>query len=284
MSKQFDVVVGNPPYQKKRDPKDKKTQPIWQDFVDLSFKICKENGYICLVHPSGWRNVNGVFKKIGNKIKSKQIVYLNMNHFREGQKIFNVAIDFDWYCLKNTKNNNFLTTIKFQDNIIKDVDISNLEFIPSKMFDEVIGLIAKEGEEKVEILADSSHHTQSGLQKGFMSKKETKRFKYPCVYTVRSKNEPTFYWSSKKNGHFGIPKVIWGNGASGVIVDKKGEYSLTQYAYAIVDKVKNLKNIQKALKTEKFIKGIMGFEHSLGDKYNRRMIATFRKDFWKEFV
>jgi hypothetical protein len=51
-----------------------------------------------------------------------------------------------------------------------------------------------------------------------------------------------------------------------------------------VDEPSNLPLIEKALKNEKFISKIMLFKDGLGDKYNRKVIATFRKDFWKEFV
>lgn len=52
----------------------------------------------------------------------------------------------------------------------------------------------------------------------------------------------------------------------------------------IIDETKNLPFILKALKSEHFIKNIMGFRESFGDKYNKKIIATFRKDFWKEFL
>ena len=80
------------------------------------------------------------------------------------------------------------------------------------------------------------------------------------------------------------PKVIFANGASGVVIDYNGDLGLTEFAYAIIDEVENLENIKNALLSEKFIKKVMNFKNSLGDKYNRKIIATFRKDFWKEFI
>ena len=67
-------------------------------------------------------------------------------------------------------------------------------------------------------------------------------------------------------------------------MDKEGKYGLTEFTYSIVDDVKNLEMIQKALKSEDFIKNIMGYEKGVGHIYNRRIMETFRKDFWKEFV
>lgn len=304
--KHFDCVVGNPPYQMRKEGF-KKTQPLWHLFVQKSLTLLKEGGYMVMVHPGGWRNVDGVFKETQNILKSKEMMFLKLHNFKKGQEMFDAAITFDYYILRNRKNNGFLTKIVFEDDKEFDVDISKLEFIPNESFDEVIKLIAVDGEDRVETLHSYSTYetrkeymskdrtnvtvlysrSEYGTDKKNMAKNRTNEFQYPCVYTVKSPdkgNTPTFWYSSEKKGHFGIPKVIWGNGATGVIVDKNGEYGLTQFAYAIIDDVENLENIKKAMQTERFIRNIMGFKHSLGDKYNRKIIATFRKDFWKEFM
>jgi hypothetical protein len=277
--KKFDVIVMNPPFET-RNKSEKKTRPLWQDFVKKSIDICAKNGHVVNVHPSGWRSVEGRFKETQNLLKSKQMMYLEMHHFKEGQDVFDAAIDYDWYVLKNTENDG-LTKIKFQDESEDQIDISQYEFIPNGMFREIMQLVAKKDEEKVSMISESAYHTQ---RLNVMSKEKTATNPYPCVYTVNSSGIPTFWYSNYNKVHFGIPKVIWANGASGVMIDAKGEYGLTQFARAIVDDVENLAHIKKAMESERFIKNIMGFKHSLGDKYNRKIIATFRKDFWKEFI
>ena len=278
----FDVIIANYPFQELKEG-NTKSKAIWPSFVKKSFDLCKENGYICAIHPSGWRNVGGMFKDIQNILKSKAMKFLKLHSFKDGSDIFGCKTTFDYYVLQNTDNNS-LTDIVFEDGVEERVDISNLEFIPNEHFDEVMSLVAKVGEEKVKIINNSSYHHQ----REHMSKEQSNIFRYPCVYTVRSplkNNEPTFYFSSTTDkGHFGIHKIIFAGGASGVVIDKNGEYGLTEFASAIVDDPKNLDNIKKALQSERFIRNIMGFKASLGDKYNRKIIATFRKDFWKEFV
>jgi hypothetical protein len=118
-----------------------------------------------------------------------------------------------------------------------------------------------------------------------MLKDETDVNKYPCVYMVSYKDVANIRYSSINNkGHFGETKVIWAAGSSGVIIDKDGKYALTEFASGLVESSENLDLVFKALKNEHFIKKIMLFKNGLGDKYNRKIIATFRKDFWKEFL
>jgi len=274
----FDLIIQNPPYQMQKEGF-KKTQPLWHLFVQKSLNFLNNDSYMIMVHPGSWRNVDGMFQETKVKMTSKQILYLNMNSTKVGFDIFGANIDFDYYLLKNT-NSKIDTDIVDMNNNIYSVSLKNIDFIPNSNISEVLNLVAKPGEEKIFLIWDSKHHTQR-LDR--MSKIKDDTFKYPCLYTVGKKN-PGFWYSKDKSTHFDLPKVIWGNGLTDVITDSSGKYGLTQFAYAIVDEINNLENIQKALKSERFIKEIMGYNKGVGHIYNRKIIATFRKDFWKEFI
>jgi hypothetical protein len=119
-----------------------------------------------------------------------------------------------------------------------------------------MSMIAKNGEENVDVIHDHSlYETRKswmsktkteenvdviyerslyGTDKKHMSKTKTEEYKYPCVYTVNSKSEPSFFYSSIKHGQFGVPKFIWSNGrisSIGSYIDINGDYGLTQFAY-----------------------------------------------------
>jgi len=70
--------------------------------------------------------------------------------------------------------------------------------------------------------------------------------------------ETNFWYSNIKKCHFNTPKVIWTNGTSDVIVDKNGDFGLTQFAYAIVDSIENLEHIKNAMLNPEFITCICG--------------------------
>jgi hypothetical protein len=91
-------------------------------------------------------------------------------------------------------------------------------------------------------------------------------------------------YSKERKGHFGIPKVIWSNGLGTYpIIDKDGEYGLTQFSYGIVDKIENLNKIKTALESERFIR-MMSYVKFTNNKYNYKVIGLFIKDFWRYFI
>jgi hypothetical protein len=277
---EFDVVLGNPPYQKKVGPN--KTEAIWPKFVQKSFEMCKKGGYVSLIHPSGWRNVDGKFKETQKLLLSKDIKYLEIHNEKDGLKLFGAETRYDWYVVKNVDNSG-LTKIKGQKGDTIKINLINREFIPNDNIDNIYSLLPQNNEETVEIISDSSYHTQ----RSFMSKTQNELFTYPCVYTVKSADEETLWFSDKNNnGHFDIPKLIWSNGriiSVGSVIDTNGDYGLTQFAYAIVDTPENLPLIKKVFDS-KIFRNLME-DCAVSDmSINRKIIATFRKDFWKEFL
>jgi hypothetical protein len=235
----FDIIVGNPPYQEQKEG-NKKTQPLWHRFVEKSInKNLVEDGFFVMVHPNGWRNVDGVFKNVQQLMLDREIHYLNMNSFSDGLKTFGANTTYDFYCLKNTLNSNNITKIVDIDDNIYRVNVKGKEFIPSCDVKKVYSLLAKDGEETVEILHSYSAYE---TRKDYMSKEQTSEFKYVCANGVRKGGILTkMYSTTNENGHFGIPKVMWYDAAgSGVYVDETGEFGQTQFVKSIVDDVCSL--------------------------------------------
>ena len=280
---EFDIVLGNPPYQLKVGPN--KTESLWNKFVKKSFEICRDGGYVSLIHPNGWRNIDGKYKDIQQLLKSKNITYLSLNGVEEGQKIFNATTPFDWYVVKNIENSQE-TLIKFQDNTTKLVDLRNIQILPNGMFDDIMSLIANENEEKVNMIHSYSAYE---TRQNFMSKTSSEEYPYPCVYSVLTNGNVNFMYSSNnQRGHFGVPKLIFGNGTNPTsIIDREGQYGLTQFAFGIVDSPENLPLIERAIKSEKFQKINKNTKYvaTAGNPLvYPKIVELFRKDFWREFI
>ena len=277
----FDVVMGNPPFQEKVGPN--KTETLWGKFIIKSLTILKSSGYLVFVHPSGWRNIDGKFKTIQKEILTRNLQYLEIHNEKDGMKTFTSETRYDWYVLQNEIVDNTNTIIKFQDGTTNTINVNGLEFIPNGEYEKIMSMIAKNGEENVEVIHDYSLYE---TRKSWMSRTKTEEYKYPCVYTVNSKSEPSFFYSSIKHGQFGVPKFIWSNGrisSIGSYVDINGDYGLTQFAYAIVDKPENLPKIKEVFDSKDF-RNLMELCAVGQLTVNYKVISIFKKDFWKEFI
>jgi hypothetical protein len=275
----FDAVVSNPPYQDNKGAH----CTLWDKFVLFSLTTLASSGYLLTIHPSGWRNIAGKFKKAQNEILSKNLIYLEIHDSNDGQKTFGCGTRYDWYLLKNEIVDKTDTIVRFQDGKMLKVNLKNEEFIPSGEYNLLKSLYALEGQEKVNVIHSYGlYETRSES----ISKNCEGEFKHPVIYTISSKNVKTILYSSKKQGHYDVPKLIWSNGSiktSRSYLDINGEYAMTQFTYGIADKPENLKDIQKAFDSPKF-RDLMEF-CAVGQQHiNHKIIALFRKNFYKEFI
>lgn len=281
--KKFNVVIMNPPYQapKKNDGgQGQNGDYLWQHFVEKAFSLVKEDGYVCAIHPGGWRIPSKKYQKVFDILMENKLEYLEIHDFEDGRKTFRCTTRYDWYICKNEKGKCQTTIIDEKGEKVV-IDISTLPVIPNAMIEEIAKITSNEDSKCVDFLYSRSAY---GTDKKNMSQEKTGNFIYPCVYSLPQKGHQFFYSNTNQNGHFGIPKVIWSNGAgSDVIVDKNGEYGLTQFSYAIAADRNDLENIKKAIQSEKF-QEICGMVKTTLDRYSKNFMMRLKKDFWKEFV
>jgi hypothetical protein len=276
----FDVVIGNPPYQKKVGPK--KTEAIWPKFVEKSFDICKVGGYVSLIHPSGWRNVDGKFKDTQKLLLSKDVKYLEIHNEKDGLKTFGAETRYDWYVVENNDNGGN-TEIKGQRGDSVDINLIGKEFIPNDSVEIIYDLVGDD-EDTVEILHSYSDYE---TRKPHMSKVKNDEYTHPIVYTVPKGDTLNLMYSSHyTDKHLGKSKLIWSNGrimSVGSVIDENGDFGLTQFSYGIIDEPKNLPLIKKVFDS-KIFRDLME-DCAVSDmSINRKIIGTFKKDFWKYFL
>jgi hypothetical protein len=119
----FDVIIGNPPYQEKVGPN--KTEPLWNKFVKKAIELCNTNGYVAMIHPSGWRNIEGKFKDIQKLILSKKVYFLSIHNEKDGLETFGAETRYDYYVLQNVENDGSETMVRFQDGQVKNIVTGN---------------------------------------------------------------------------------------------------------------------------------------------------------------
>ena len=290
VKKGFDAVIGNPPYQKAN--KNKGTgNTLWNEFVNKAIEVwLLEDGYLLFVHPRGWRQIGN---KTGILMRTKQIIYLNMNDVKKGLALFKASTDYDYYLLENKDVYKETIINDYQDKEYSYLINDSLKFIPNHSFKDVFKIISKTKERDNGFIYSRSAYATEKDHVLSKIKKETyedytKRaikdgFKYPCVYSINAKNIVSLRWSSTKdNGHFGIKKFIFSNG-QGYIQDVEGKYGLTEWAYAIKCKEEDMQKVEKSFISDEF-KNIVDAIHLTSNKYNHKILTLFKKDFWKIFL
>jgi hypothetical protein len=277
----FDFVIGNPPYQgKSRGESMGAGHTLWDKFVEKALALVKDGGYISMIHPAGWRRPTGNMRATGDLLRKKQIEYLELHNFQDGQKTFNVCSRYDWYVLHNVSAHK-PTSIIDEDGNNNSIDISLIPCIPNGMMDKIIPLLATNKDEEISLLRSQSAYE---TRRDWMSEEESENNKFPCIYSLPLKGIQIKWSSINTSGHFGVPKVIFSNGAaSQIIVDKDGKYGLTQFAFSIVDTPENLPKIKQAMESPEFIELCKSMRFTL-DRYDVGFISCLKKDFWKEFV
>jgi len=276
----FDIIMGNPPYQYHK-LNSKNSKAIWHLFVLNSTYLINMNGYLVYITPSGWRDILGNYREVFDYIKIHNLIYLSMNDYKTGSNIFGVGTNFDYYIVQHKQRNDNLTIVKDIDGNISEINLNKYEFIPSGKFQLINKLLAK-NKKSVEILYDRNMY---GTDKKNTSKTKNDDFKYPCCYSITQKDGLKLYYSNEKKGHFGIPKVIWSNGAGTYpIIDDKGNFGLTEFCYAIIDEKENLFKIKNAMNDPKFIDLMKYLKFKKDNKYNYKIIALFKKDFYMSFI
>jgi hypothetical protein len=278
---QFDLVMGNPPYQ---DANGASNGTLWDKFIKTSLSNLAMNGLLIFVNPSGWRNKDGKFKEIQRDLLSKKLIYLEIHNERDGLRTFASETRYDWYVLQNTPSDKrHKTIIKAQDGKIIKLALFGLDFIPNENIHYIISLIVKHNEKSVKVLYS---RTTYGTDKSWMDKTMHDEFIHPCVYTVNSEDKPSLFFSTRKSDFFGVPKMIWSNGritSVGSFVDREGKYGLTNFSYAIADEPKNLENIKRAFDSSSFRK-VMEACAVGQNSINYKAISMMKHDFWKRFI
>ena len=273
----FDVVIGNPPYQDANGKSAAKGQ-LWPYFVEKSINLCKDEGYVALIHPSPWRKPE---HKTWNILTSNEIEYLEIHSKKDGQKTFGASTRYDWYIVKKSDEPN-KTQIKDENGETYTLDLKTVPFLPNSNIDLFNKMIAKKDEGLCEVMFSRSAY---GTDKAWVSKNEDTTFKYPCV-ALMTKGTPIklVYSNTNANGHFGVSKVIISKtGTLCCLNDCDGKFGMTEWMFGIKTYSKEEGDrIIKVLKSIEFEK-IWSASQWLSMTREWKIFKHFRKNFWEDF-
>jgi hypothetical protein len=277
--KQFDIIIGNPPYNASGNKATGNT--IWQKFVLMSFKLIKLNGYITLIHPSGWRkpiSEKGKSNNLFDLMTSKNnMIYLEMHDSKDGMKTFNCGTKYDWYVIniKNNINNN--TEVIDEKKSKHLLNLKNYSFLPNSNI-ELFNKIYCKNPDITNILYSRSSY---GSDKKWVSKLKNENFKYTVIHSTTKSGCRYLYSNTNNNGFYGIKKVIFGDsGINEPIIDNTGDLLLSEHAMAIPIINNNEKIIYECIKSDKFkdfIKSCMWSNFQI----DWRLFTYLKKNFYE---
>jgi hypothetical protein len=281
----FDAVIGNPPYNLSGAVNTGNT--IWQFFVKESLnKWIKKNGYLCFVHPAGWRKPNSKKSKFNDLFKlmtkDNTMLKLTIRGLKDGNRVFNCGTRYDYYLIQYIPNNNYLTYINDEDYNIHYINLSEWEFLPNKNYIFIKNIITRNSDDQLSIIYSANLYE---TRKKYVNKDKTYEFQYPLIHSTPKTGIRYMYSSIKDKGHFGISKIIFGDsGFDYVIIDNSGMYGMTQHAIGIkIDNIIEAKNYKKALESKLFNNVLNSCSWS-NYQIDWRLFTYIKKDFWKEFI
>ena len=266
----FDIIMGNPPYNPPKKEGKSTGNSIWQHFVMKSFYMLKEKGYLVFVHPPGWKKpTNEIFKEeqflnhkdqVKMQVRQGQVwqvlkekgnfsfIYTNDQKSKAVEHINHFpAVDFYVY-QKGGKRSKCDTKNIFNGQIIesKGVEINyELSFLPNLLTKESLQIFTKvlnKNDTKLNL-------TRYRSGKGFSTVK--KNHKYTYLYIYNSKLERNYQYSDIYDKNIDMNKFIlnWQGGIESYICDyidyseKLGVFDKVMY-----DEVPNKKMGNKLIK------------------------------------
>lgn len=179
----FDVIIGNPPYNK--GGVGKGGGVLWKDFIHNSLDCLNENGYLCFVHPLGWRKP---FKE-GDRVNNAGRIWSIYRKYNVPFiKISDIKISgfpkVDYYVFQKKVVPNFKTRVinEFKGKYIDEIlNISQLDFIPNFIDSRALSIIEK-------LVANRNTFKVIRNQEFKPTKKDLDKVGVPHTYFYNSKN------------------------------------------------------------------------------------------------
>jgi hypothetical protein len=286
----FHGVVGNPPYNSSGDVSTGNT--IWQDFTRkaLSHWVMPD-GYLLFVHPSGWRKPNSQRGRFNGMLdlmcKKNHMITLEIHGLEDGKKTFNCGTRYDWYLVQASQpSQDALTKVRDEKGVTTLIDMTKFNWFPNSNVEEISKLIATSPEDS---LASLMVYSPSAYEhrKSWMSHKkdEAAGFIHPCVHSTPAAGVRYMYSKVNNNGHFGVKKVIFGEGGiDNAVFDKDGKYGCTNGTFGIiVDNDADGEALLALKDNEKFKKMLKDSMCWSSFRVDWNMFKHFKKGFWVYF-
>jgi Eco57I restriction-modification methylase len=281
LAQQYDVVVGNPPYQRNGSASTGNT--IWDLFLRKALEQdLAPKGYLLFIHPPMWRKPEseksknaGLFKLMAHCHHLQRLV---MASPEQGKATFGCSTRYDWYCLSaGTAGSTRLRTYSGEEVL---ADLRHWTWLPNDQLTAIRALLATPGVESCPVIFDRSAYA---TDKDWTQETADATHPYPVVRTTNKAGVRYLYSSKGDRGHYQVPKVIFGDGGavSTVVVDLEGNYGLSEHAIGIeVADATEAELVKRALLSPLFA-GVLEACVWSTRQLDWRLFRSFRRDWYR---
>lgn len=284
---QFDIIMGNPPFQKEQEGKREGGyggRTLWDKFIKISLGLLIPNGYLCFITPPAWRKPENELYNV--MTKENQLLYLHIFGERQGRQLFDVSQRVDLYIIEKKPKHKNTEIIDELDNKL-ELDLSHWSFLPNYAYNSIKRMMTDQ-ENGIDVNYSSAIYE---TRKSYVNQTKTEKYKYPIVHSINQTGLVFWYTDDKtkrddktNKAHFGVSKVLLNfNRHQYPVNDYEGKYGMSQITFGIpITSKKQGDDIVKAINTDEF-KEIIKATKWGAFQTDWRMFKYFKPDFYKYF-
>lgn len=274
----FDVVIGNPPYQKPKGDNrlgSRGDSSLWDKFLVKSMDLTKDDGHLALIHPNSWRKPedrNSFWKLL---TQDNQMEKLVMSSGRKEQDWFGIGVRVDSYIVQKTPKYKNTIVVDHEDTT-HNLDLANFDWLPNYAINEISALLGT----GCDVVYNTFYHTQKEH-----SETQSGTFQYPVVHTINKDGLGIKYFDKlppDSETHFGKAKVLLNqNELQYPYNDYRGEYGMSQLTFGI-----GINSKEEGDEIVEFLNSDKGKRIIAATKWNTYytdygMFKSFKKDWYK---
>ena len=233
---QFDIIVGNPPFQMAKKGKYEGSvgrKTLWDKFLDFIFdkNILLSSGYLGFITPANWRRPEHPLYQL--LTRKNTLHYLHIHGKKDGISKLGAQTRFDLFIVQEgLPKKGFKTAIIDEKGEKHSMDLSKWPFLPNYAYSKIKKILVSK-EKGWNILFDSNKFNAKKL-----SKTKTTKNRHPIVHNITRRGLGLRY-SKNKEIHFGTPKVLLNfNEKQYPYNDYEGKYGMSQLTFGIPIKSK----------------------------------------------
>ena len=219
---QFDVIVGNPPYNAPNINGRANGSTLYPRFIECCAPLLAPGGYQVFVHPGMWR-------KPGNRLHDlmfgRHIHYLEIHTNIDGRLLFGASTRYEWYILQNCSSDHSLSVVRFDDGIINE----HMHITQSTPFlsNHGLSIIEKVRAKSLEIGAMNVRCGGSSVSSSCVDE-PTLKYQYPFINSTSITKQALIKYSARKHTNQQMMKVIFANNGHIVPYYDPGYFGATQ--------------------------------------------------------